>query len=82
MNEVKRLRFFAAVMRVRFSGEGRVVGSLVLVGADHAEATVGPAVVVSVDPAAGRELDVLDGLEWAVVEYGRAGALGFADAVD
>lgn len=41
-----------------------------------------PTSVVPVDPAGGREFDVSDRLEWAVVEHSRANAFGFVEPVD
>ena len=52
------------------------------VGADQAEATVEPAVVVPIDPSGGRELDVRDRLVRVLVEHRRADALGVVEAVD
>lgn len=67
---------------LRRSVECRVVGRLVLVGADHSEATVEAAVVVPVDPAGGGVFDVGDGLVRAVVEDRRADAFGFVESAD
>lgn len=59
------------------------MGRLELVGADHSEATVEATVIVPVDPAGGRVLDIGDGLVRAVVEdRGGAHAFGFVEPAD
>jgi len=68
--------------RGRLSGEGSVVGLLVLDRRDVSQRRVEPSVVVPIDPAGGGVLDVGDGLVGAVVEDGGADALGLVEAVD
>src|SRR5699024_3584583 len=60
----------------RLSGEGLVVERLELYWGDHPHRAVEAPVVVPVDPAGGRELDVRERPERPAVEDGGADALG------
>src|SRR5699024_7735741 len=63
------------------SGEGLVVERLELYRGEHPERAVEAPVVVPVDPAGGRELDVCERPEGTGVEDGGADALGLVQAV-